>query len=134
MNDPEKQLKEMIQKLRKREGLCPMTDDEADAAFDAAPADPMSKEQIRSIVDLVTSGNTAPWDDAMGEPVWDDEIDVSEVEEGLVCMHRNEGESDKSADAIEDELRDELLSQEDEEQTGMDEGEGSAGTGQPAGG
>lgn len=122
MNDPDKRFNELIQKLRKVNGLCPMTNEEAEAAFDAAPADPMTKDKIRSIVESVVSGELANWD-SISDPVFDSELDVSEVEQGVGFIHRNAGEGDEAADATEDELRDELLSDSDEEQTGMDEGE-----------
>lgn len=54
-NDAEQRADEMIHKLRKLKGFCPMTPQEADAAFDASPAVPMSAEEISNIVAFVTS-------------------------------------------------------------------------------
>jgi hypothetical protein len=54
-HDAEKRAEEMLNKLRKLKGLCPMTPEEADAAYDAAPEVPLSQDKIRSIVDSVTS-------------------------------------------------------------------------------
>ncbi len=53
MTDDE--LDEAIQKLRKKKGFCPMTPEEADAAYDAAEPIPMSKEEIDRIVERVVT-------------------------------------------------------------------------------
>ncbi len=54
--DAEKRAEDMINKLRKLKGLCPMTPAEADAVHDASPAIPMTQDEIRSIVECVKSG------------------------------------------------------------------------------
>ena len=47
-----------VGKIRKAKGLSPLTPEEADAAFDAAPEVPMSADEIASIADAVTSAQT----------------------------------------------------------------------------
>lgn len=54
-HDAEQRADEIIHKLRKLKGFCPMTPQEADAAFDAAPAVPMSAEEISNIAAFVTT-------------------------------------------------------------------------------
>jgi O-acetyl-ADP-ribose deacetylase (regulator of RNase III) len=51
--DAEKRADEMINKLRKLKGLCPMSPEDADAAFDAAPSIPLTRNKIRSIINSV---------------------------------------------------------------------------------
>jgi hypothetical protein len=128
--DPDKRLDEMLAKLRKLKGLGPMTPEEADAAFDAAPADPVSKDQIRSIVDSVTSGELAIWQPAP-DLEWTEKIDVDAVKEDAMQLYRNKGDDDEETEATEDELRDELLSDDDESenQDGLDGGAAPPRTG-----
>jgi hypothetical protein len=45
----------MIQKLRKLKGFCPLTLEEADAAYEAVPSDEISEKEVKSLVDTVTS-------------------------------------------------------------------------------
>src|ERR1700721_2006311 len=66
-HDAEKRAEEMIHKLRKLKGLSPMTPEEADTAYDAAPSIPISPDKIHSIIESVTSRASVPW-----EPVPDD--------------------------------------------------------------
>jgi hypothetical protein len=127
--DADKNMDELIAKLRKLKGIGPMTPEEADVAFDEAPEEPMTSDQIRSIVESVTSGELASW-----EPVpdlnWTNELDLGEVEEDAMQLYRNKGEDDEASDE-EDELRKELLSDGDEpeEQDGMDGGATPPGDG-----
>jgi len=107
-NNPEKRADEALQKLRKLKGYCPLTPEEADAEFDAAPAEPISDIEISSIVESIMSGEMTSW-----EPVpdlgWIDELDLDEVESDSLVLHRNEGEGDEESNAAEDSLREELL-------------------------
>jgi formylglycine-generating enzyme required for sulfatase activity len=59
-SDADKHWDEVAGELRRLKGLGPLTAEEAEAEFDAAPEVPLSDEQIRSIVDLVTSGALPP--------------------------------------------------------------------------
>lgn len=121
--NPEKRAEEALQKLRKLKGYCPLTPEEADAEFDAAPADPISKDEINSIVESIMSSEMASW-----EPVpdlgWTEGLDLDEVENDSLVLHRNEGEGDDEANAAEDSLREELLDDGDdtEDEDGMDGG------------
>lgn len=58
--DAEKRADEMTHKLRKLKGLCPMSPEEADAAFDAAPSVPIPPVKVRSIIDSVKSWEAEP--------------------------------------------------------------------------
>ncbi len=48
---------EVASKLRKVKGLCPLTPEDAAAAFDQAPDAPLSEKQLNSIVESVTSSD-----------------------------------------------------------------------------
>lgn len=121
--NPEKRAEEALNKLRKLKGYCPLTPEEADAEFDAAPTDPISEDEIDSLVESIMSGEMASW-----EPTpdlgWTDEINLDEVENDSLVLHRNEGEGDEEANAAEDSLREELLEDGDdtEDEDRMDGG------------
>ena len=57
ISDDDKFWHDVAGKLRKAKGLCPPSPDEADAAFDEAKEIPLSDDQIKSIVESVTSGD-----------------------------------------------------------------------------
>ena len=106
-HDAEERANEVIHKLRKLKGFCPMTPEEADAAYDATTADPISEDEIDSMIDFVTSAGKASW-----EPVpdlgWTDEVDIETVEEDALQLHRNKG--DEEGDTTEeDKLREEMV-------------------------
>jgi hypothetical protein len=128
--DAEKNTAEMIAKLRKLKGIAPMTPEEADTAYDDAPAEPLSQDRIRSIVESVASGELASWE-PLPDLGWTSELNLEEVEEDAMQLYRNKGEGDEASD-VEDELRRELLDDgdESEESHGMDEGAAPSGDGQ----
>src|SRR4051812_27148285 len=125
-HDAEKRAEEMLHKLRKLKGFCPMSPEEADAAYEAAPADQISDEEIDSMIDFVTSGGRASWDPTP-DLGWIEESDL-EVEDDALQLHRNKGE-DKGDTAAEDKLREELLNDEEDED-GVDGGEEPPAEGQ----
>lgn len=121
-HDAEKRAEEAIKKLRKLKGFCPMTPEEADAAYDAAPADLISDDEIASLIDFVTSGGKASWEPKL-DLGWTHEENTSEVEDDALQLHRNLGEDDGDT-TEEDKLREEMLSDDEEEDdNGVDGGE-----------
>ena len=122
-HDAEKRAEEMLHKLRKLKGFCPMTPEEADAAYDAAPADPISDDEVESLIDFVTSGGKASWE-PKPDLGWTEDEDLSNVDEDALQLHRNKGEDDGDS-TEEDKLREEMLSddEEDEDEDGVDGGE-----------
>ena len=119
----DKRTEEMLNKLRKLKGFCQLTPEEADAEYEAAPTEPLSDDEIASIVESVISGELASW-----EPVpdldWADELNLNEVESDAPQLYRNKGEGDDDATAAEDSLREELLDNgnDTEDEDGMDGG------------
>jgi len=121
-NDAEKRAERMIHKLRKLKGFCPMTPEEADAAYDAAPSDEISDDEIQSLVEFVTSGGTASWE-PKPDLGWDEEMNLGEVEDEALQLYRNKGEDDGDT-SEEDSLREELLNDDEtEDEDGVDGGE-----------
>lgn len=99
-----------------------MTPEEADAAYEVAPADPISEDEIDSLFDFVTSGGKASWE-PKPDIGWTEEEDLSNVDEDALQLHRNKGEDDDDS-TEEDRLREEMLSDDEEEDgDGVDGGE-----------
>jgi len=115
-------------KLRKIKGLCPLTPEEADAAFDDAPEVPMTEDEITSIVDAVTSGELASWEPLPQED-WEPDSTFGEVDESVLEVFRHEGEADAEADAVEKELEDEMLNETKEDEDGLAGGATPPGSG-----
>lgn len=113
MTHDEKQLQELIGKLRKLKGLCPMSDEEADVAFDAAPEDSMSEDEIQAVTEAVVSGELASWE-PLPDLDWTDTMDLHTVEQDALQLFRNKGEDDPLTNDAEEKLRREMLSDDDE--------------------
>ncbi|MCC7336728.1 MAG: hypothetical protein IT422_16680 [Pirellulaceae bacterium] len=112
---------DMAPKYRAHRGLCPMTPEEADAEYDGATAIPISDSDIKAIVDAATSGNLPAW--TPDQEHWQSDLDTQTVEEEMLVMFREEGETSEETDAIEEELRKRMLNDErPEEQDGLDGG------------
>ncbi|NLY01235.1 MAG: hypothetical protein GXY83_34525 [Rhodopirellula sp.] len=121
-HDAEKRAGETLHKLRKLKGFCPMTPEEADAAYDAAPADPICDDEVESLIDFVTSGGKASWE-PKPDLGWTEDEDLSNVDEGALQLHRNKGE-DEGDSTEEDKLREEMLADDEEkDEDGVDGGE-----------
>lgn len=114
-SDSDKYWKKAAGKLRRAKGLCPMTPEEAEAAFDAAPHIPIPPEDIQSIVQSVTSGEFASWEPT-GVREWSEDGDLQGVNEDVMQLFRNEGEPEESASAQESDLEEELLSDDESEE------------------
>ena len=120
-------------KYRAVRGLCPMTPEEADAEYDDAPAIPISKSEIQSMMDAAISGQSPSWKPESQD--WTPDSDLESVEDEMLAMYREEGETDPVTDALEDELRKRMLSDEStEEQDGLDGGAAPPGQGSQNGG
>jgi hypothetical protein len=114
-SDADKYWDDIAAKLRSLKGLCPLTPEEAEAEFDAAPEIPLSDEQIRSIVDSVVS-DELPSCEPEPELDWSPEREHEAVGEAVGEMYRNRGEDDPNTEKTEEELRQELLSDDESEE------------------
>lgn len=125
--DDDKRADEAIHKLRKLKGFCPMTPEEADAAFDAAPVDEISDDEIQSLVEFATSGGKASWEPKPNLG-WGAETNLGKIEDEALQLYRNKGEDDSDT-SEEDSLREELLNDDTEDEDGVDGGEKSPADG-----
>jgi hypothetical protein len=113
MTHDDKQLQEWIGKRRKLKGLCPMSDEDADAAFEAAPEDSMREEEIQAVTEAVVSGELASWE-PLPELDWTEKMDLHAVEQDALQLFRNKGEDDSETSDAEEKLRQEMLTDDDE--------------------
>jgi hypothetical protein len=126
-HDANKRAEEMLHKLRKLKGFCPMTPEEADAAYDAASADPISDDEVELLINFVTSHGKASWE-PKPDLGWTEEEELSNVDEDVLQLHRNKGE-DGGDTPEEDRLREEMLSDGEEDEDGANSGEESPADG-----
>ena len=132
-SDADRFWNDIAPKYRALRGLCPMTPEEADAEFDNAPPVPLSESEIKAMVDAAISGAAPSWQADAGE--WSPDMDTSLVEEEMLAMYREEGETDEETDATEEELRKRMLSDDAaDEQDGLDGPATPPGQGGPCGG
>ncbi len=121
-SEAEKRAERMIHKLRKLKGFCPLTPEEADAMYDAAPAEEIGDDDVQSLVEFVVSGAKAAWE-PQPDLGWDAEVDLGEVEDEALQLYRNKGEGGDDT-SEEDSLREELLNDDEtEDEDGVDGGE-----------
>ncbi len=126
-SDADRLWKELAAKFRHRNGLTPMTPDEADAAYDNSPAIPLSTDQIRSIVESATSDEPLTWEPPTVD--WQGNAEADEVEDELLALYREQGEADPESDEAENELRRKMLSDDSENKDGVDGDETHPGRG-----
>jgi hypothetical protein len=108
--DPDRLWERLAPKYQKYKGLCPMTPEEAEAAYDAAPSMPLPSRTIREMVERITRDAEVA-DEVDEPPAWQDSVEHGE----LAAMHREKGEDDPDTDEIEAELRKQMLDGEDED-------------------
>ena len=116
-NDPEKRMQELMAKLSKFNGYC-LSPEEADEAYENAPEEPLSKDEVASIIESVTSGELISWEPTPDPKAFDD-VSLEGLECDTFQLYRNKGDNDKETEAIESELRKELLDDDEIEQNGM---------------
>ena len=122
---------DVARKLRKKKGLCPLTDEEADAAFDDAPEIPPAADAIESIIESVRSGELTSWE-PYPDVGWGDGDPANQIENQAMAVYRKKGNNDPQAERTEQELEDELLSEDESKKnkTGLAGGTASAGDGE----
>jgi hypothetical protein len=113
----EKYLDKIIAKSRKLHGFCSLTPEEAEAAYENAEAKPLPMGFIDSVLKKVSGEGEESWEPPVSYD-WIEETDYSDVEDGVLQLHRNKGD-DGDQDELEEKLRNELLSDDDDED-GMD--------------
>jgi hypothetical protein len=87
--DADKRLRQLIAKAFVPSKLCASDREDIEIMLDAAGGEPLSKGRIERILEKAKGG--APVGvRAEKEPVWSEDR-MTEVEEALVALHRNEG-------------------------------------------
>ena len=81
-------------RLRKKKGFCPLTPEEAAAAFNAAPIVPLSEDRIDSIVRAAISGETRT-DEPEAKADCEGDAEVADVTDQAYQLCRNKGDDDK---------------------------------------
>lgn len=102
-------------KLRKAKKFCPLSPEEAEAAFDEAPEVPLSEVEIELIVESAVSGGPASWE-PLAPQDWDADADLEDVAEQARQLHRNKGDEDEDTARAEKDLEEELLRDDDPEE------------------
>lgn len=120
MDDAERFWSEHAEELRRHMGLCPLTPAEAQAALDKLPQREASDEDVDAVLDAIFLGKL-PERDNEPLPDWAPDFDFNAMDrEAALC--RNRGDHDPEGDKAEDELFNELLSddvsEEDEDGVG----------------
>ena len=116
-------LRKDLERLRKLKGLCPLTPEEAEAEFAAAPEEPITPDEVEDLIRRVKSGEldaAEPFPDGQ----WLDEVEYEDVEEDVLQLNRNAGEEDEATDQLLEELRRKAL--DDDEQQRDRKGDGPA--------
>ena len=116
MSDAERLWNERLQKLRKFKGLRPLTPEEAEKELSKFTHRAASPDEIDAIVEAVVRGELLEGESRQ-QVDWSPECDYAEIDREAV-LFRNEGEENAAADALEEELLEELLDDDDSKNDG----------------
>jgi hypothetical protein len=114
-SEADKLWEDLAGKLRKKQGFCPLTPEEATAAYNDAPEEQISEERIQEIVESATSRGEEAWTPDQDED-WDGDKVPDEAAEGRYQIHRHEGEKTPETDKKEDDLKRKMLGDDDPEE------------------
>lgn len=114
--DADKYWESFAEKLRKYKGLRPLTPREADEALRKIPKRPVDHEEIDRFVDAAVHGEIIG---AEPEPETNSPLtfDFGSIDAEALAMFRNQGDDSDAAD-VEEELRQELLHDDEPEEDG----------------
>jgi len=111
----DKWLNDALQNLRRAKGLCPLTREEADAELKKAKRIPMTNEEIHSLASRIASGQVERQEEEVVEQPWT-EFEVDEELAGeILQLNRNAGEDDPETTKKLNDIREELLNDDDDE-------------------
>lgn len=114
-SDADRLWENLAGKLRKKQGFCPLTPEEAAAAYRDAPEEEISEERVQEIVESATSRSEEGWTPDQDKE-WDGDEVPDEAAEGRYQIHRNEGEKTPDTDKKEDDLKRKMLRDDDPEE------------------
>jgi hypothetical protein len=113
-SDPDKLWKHVAGRLRKEEGLCPPTPEEAAQEYEKTQSVRLSAERLQEIFEFAISEDIPDLEREEEAPLWLSEVLPAGVEEDEAVLCHNEGEADPEAERLERELQEKML-REDEE-------------------
>ncbi len=114
--DADKYWESFAEKLRKYMGLCPLTPKEAEEALRRIPKRPASDEEIERILDAV-SGDQIIEAEPQLETGWTPTFDFGAMNTEALALYRDQGD-DSDAEDEEEELRQELLNDDESDEDG----------------
>jgi len=118
-SDADRLWNELAPKYRRYKGLCRMTPEEAESAYNDSPEEPISDEKIWSIVDSVTSDTIPNWQPPME---WTPDDDMADIREDMAALYREQGEETPETTEAENTLREQLLNDDTEDEDAVDGG------------
>jgi hypothetical protein len=113
-SDPDKLWKHVAGRLRKEEGLCPPTPEEAAREYEKTQAVRLSAERLQEIFQFAISEEIPDLVREEEPPLWLSESLPASVEQEETALCHNEGEANPEAERLERELQEKML-REDEE-------------------
>lgn len=114
--DADKHWESFAKTLRKYKGLNPLTPKEADEALWKMPKRPASEEEIERILDAVSRDEIVEAD-PQPETGWTPTFDFGAMNTEALALYRGQGD-DSDAEDVEEELRQELLNDDEPEEDG----------------
>lgn len=109
----DKWLNDALENLRRTKGLCPLTRQQADMELKKAKRIPMSNEEVHSLASRIASGQVEHKEEVVQQPWMELEVDEEFAGE-VLQLSRNAGEEDPETTQKLEELREELLSDDDD--------------------
>src|SRR4051794_19987119 len=110
-SDPDKLWKHVAGRLRKEEGLCPPTPDEAQQEYENTVPVKLTKERMEEILRFATSDEIPHLQrgDEEEAPPWMSAALPADVKEEEAALCHNEGDADPDAERVERELQEKML-------------------------
>jgi hypothetical protein len=99
-NDSDKFWLELVARV----GLKPLSQEQAESELANAPEEPVSENEVESFVRAAVRGEWTVWRPSFSEE-WVAGADVSTVEEEVLQLNRNPGESDAETERLLEECR-----------------------------
>jgi hypothetical protein len=116
-SDPDKLWKHVAGRLRKEEGLCPPTSEEAKKEYEKTVPVELSKERMEEIFRFATSDHIPELqrdEEEAKAPPWMSDPLPAGVQEEEAALCRNEGDEDAEAERLERELQEKMLREDKE--------------------
>jgi len=115
-SDPDKLWKHVVGRLRKEEGLCLPTPDEAQQEYEKTVPVTLSRERMEEILMFATSDDIPDLERESEDDIlpWMSVASPANVVEEEAALCHNEGEADSEAERLERELQEKMLREDNE--------------------